>query len=95
MTLYNSGCPIPLANDPEKIVIPEGRTPDKIVQNLSYVMEDELMNNVSQSSPLFGGHQSWAQREESFKLKSTMKVKLKFPALSYILNYFPFCKLVC
>ncbi|PON89936.1 hypothetical protein TorRG33x02_142220 [Trema orientale] len=71
-------CPIPLANDPEKIVIPEGRTPDKIVQNLSYVMEDEAFSNGSRSAPLFGGYQSWAQREESFKLKSTMKVHCGF-----------------
>lgn len=46
------------------------------MKNLSYVIEDELLNNGSQSAALFGGHQSWSQREESFKLKSTMKVKL-------------------
>lgn len=71
-------CPIPLANDPDKIVIPKGRTPDKIVKDLSYVMEDELRNNGSLTSPLFGGHQNWSHREESFKLKSTMKVHCGF-----------------
>ncbi|CAK9153950.1 unnamed protein product [Ilex paraguariensis] len=41
-------------------------------------MEDDLPNNGSQSTLLFGGHQSWQQREESFKLKSTMKVHCGF-----------------
>jgi hypothetical protein len=39
-------------------------------------MEDEQWNNGSQKSPLFGGHENWSQRKESFKLNSTMKVKL-------------------
>nr|XP_011458690.1 PREDICTED: uncharacterized protein LOC101293359 isoform X2 [Fragaria vesca subsp. vesca] len=72
-----SGCPIPVANDPDKIVIPEGRTPDKIVKKLIYV-EDQAVNDKTQSSPLFGGHESWSQREESFKLKPTMKVHCGF-----------------
>jgi len=37
-------------------------------------MEDEFPSNGDLSSPLFGGHPSWKQREESFKLKSNMKV---------------------
>lgn len=68
------GCPIPVSDDPDKIVIPTGRTSDKIVKNLLYVTEDEVPNNSSESFPLFGGHISWKQREESFKLKSNMKV---------------------
>ncbi|KAK9944201.1 hypothetical protein M0R45_009779 [Rubus argutus] len=71
-------CPIPVASDPDKVVIPEGRTPDKIVKKLTYVMEDETMHDKSQSSPLFGGHESWSQREESFRLKPTMKVHCGF-----------------
>ncbi|KAL5175374.1 hypothetical protein HKD37_08G021589 [Glycine soja] len=71
-------CPIPLSNDPDKIVIPTGRTPNEIVKNLSYVMEDEVPHSEAQSSPLFGGHPSWKQREESFKLKSNMKVHCGF-----------------
>ncbi|KAL5561243.1 hypothetical protein UlMin_030990 [Ulmus minor] len=71
-------CTIPLANDPYKIVIPEGRTTDKIVKKLSYVMEDDILSNDSRSTPLFGGHQSWSHREESFKLKPTMKVHCGF-----------------
>ncbi|KAK9287067.1 hypothetical protein L1049_015476 [Liquidambar formosana] len=73
-------CSIPLANDPDTIVIPKIRTPDKIVKSLSYIMEDEPVNNgsQSQSSPLFGGHESWLQREKSFKLNSTMKVHCGF-----------------
>lgn len=70
-------CPIPVANDPNKVVIPKRRSPEKIVQSLSYIMEDDIANNGSQS-PLFGGHQSWQQREESFKPKSTMKVHCGF-----------------
>lgn len=72
------GCPIPLADDLDKIVIPKRRTPDKVVHRLSYITEDNIANNGSQSPPgppLFGGHQSWLQRQESFNLKSTMKVK--------------------
>lgn len=30
--------------------------------------------NGSQSTPLFDGHQTWQQREESFKIKPTMEV---------------------
>ncbi|KAH1134614.1 hypothetical protein GLYMA_05G156400v4 [Glycine max] len=71
-------CPIPLSNDPDKIVIPTRRTPNEILKNLSYVMEDEVPHSEAQSSPLFGGHPSWKQREESFKLKSNMKVHCGF-----------------
>ncbi|KAF5751037.1 hypothetical protein HS088_TW02G00047 [Tripterygium wilfordii] len=71
-------CEIPLANDPSSVVIPEGRTPDVILKNLSYVMEDELVNNGSLSSPLFGGHQNWSQRDESFKAQTNMKVHCGF-----------------
>lgn len=66
-------CPIPLADDPNCVIIPKRRT-DKIIHNLSYILEDNLVNNESQSHPLFGGHQSWIQRERSFNLNSTMKV---------------------
>jgi len=72
--VYLLGCPIPLSNDPDKIVIPTRRTSDKTVKNLSYFTKDEIPNDSSQSFPLFGGHLSWKQREESFKLKSNMKV---------------------
>ncbi|XP_074367806.1 putative hexosyltransferase MUCI70 [Apium graveolens] len=71
-------CPIPVSNDPNKVVIPERRTPQKFVQRLSYFEDDDGAKNGSQSRPLFGGHQSWSQREESFKLKSTMKVHCGF-----------------
>ncbi|CAJ2675160.1 unnamed protein product [Trifolium pratense] len=63
-------CPIPVSNDPDKIVITTERTSNKVVKKLLYVTEDEVPNNSSESSPLFGGHISWKQREESFKLKS-------------------------
>lgn len=71
-------CSIPLAKEPEKVVIPKRRTPDTIVQHLSYVMKDEAARKDSQSPPLFGGHESWSQREDSFKLKSSMKVHCGF-----------------
>ncbi|WRX16691.1 Alkaline ceramidase TOD1/Probable hexosyltransferase MUCI70 - like 2 [Theobroma cacao] len=71
-------CSIPVADDPDKIVIPEGRTPDVIVKDLTYIEEEDLVNNGSQSFPLFGGNQSWLQREESFKLKPSMKVHCGF-----------------
>ncbi|KAJ4715949.1 Plant/F20M13-60 protein [Melia azedarach] len=71
-------CPIPIADDPDRIVIPKERTPDTIVKNLTYFLEDELASNGSQSNPLFGGRQSWSQREESFRLNSNMKVHCGF-----------------
>nr|XP_043625136.1 probable hexosyltransferase MUCI70 [Erigeron canadensis] len=71
-------CSIPLASDPEKVVIPEKRTPSKFVQSLSYFEEDDAYINGSESSPLFGGHQTWKQREDSFKLKSSTKVHCGF-----------------
>ncbi|CAL5328893.1 unnamed protein product [Camellia sinensis] len=71
-------CRIPIVDDPDKIIMPKRRTPDKVVRHLSYILEDEVENNGSQSPPLFGGHQSWLQREESFKLKSIMKVHCGF-----------------
>ncbi|KAH7853148.1 hypothetical protein Vadar_033964 [Vaccinium darrowii] len=71
-------CLIPIADDPEKIVIPKRRTPSKVVEHLTYITEDVIGNNGSYSSPLFGGHQSWLQRDESFKLKSSMKVHCGF-----------------
>nr|XP_023884824.1 uncharacterized protein LOC111997019 [Quercus suber]XP_023884825.1 uncharacterized protein LOC111997019 [Quercus suber] len=71
-------CPIPLANDPDKVVIPEGRTHDRFVKDLFFVMEDDQWNNRSQTAPLFGGQESWSQREKSFKLNSTMKVHCGF-----------------
>ncbi|XP_076942937.1 putative hexosyltransferase MUCI70 isoform X3 [Bidens hawaiensis] len=66
----------PHPNDPEKVVIPEKRSPPKFVQSLTYFEEDDVITNGSQ--PLFGGHQSWEQREDSFKLKSSMKVHCGF-----------------
>ncbi|OWM83973.1 hypothetical protein CDL15_Pgr004404 [Punica granatum] len=75
---FLSGCPIPVASDPDGVVIPKGRTPNEIVKDLSFVMEDDPVNNASLSVPLFGGHQTWAQREESFKVKSAMKVHCGF-----------------
>ncbi|CAN1134622.1 Probable hexosyltransferase MUCI70 [Linum perenne] len=69
-------CSIPVASDPDKIVIPRGKTSDSIITSLSYIMDDDPVNNGS--SPLFGGHISWEQREERFKLKPSMKVHCGF-----------------
>lgn len=63
-----------MVDDPNAIVIPEEKTPDLIVQNLTYILEDEEMDRLSNSPPLFGGNISWAQRDDSFKLKPIMKV---------------------
>lgn len=48
-------------------------------------MEEVFVNNGSHSFPLFGGNQTWSQREESFKLNSTMKVKFEFSNVQSIL----------
>lgn len=68
------GCSIPVADDPNKIIIPTRRSLEKYVQSLSYFMEDSTATNGSQSPPLFGGHITWQQRDESFKVKPNMKV---------------------
>ncbi|TVU07571.1 hypothetical protein EJB05_40933 [Eragrostis curvula] len=67
-------CPIPVADDPNAVVIPK-RTPNTIVKKLSYITVDKQDKDPS---PLFGGRQNWKQREESFKLNSTMKVHCGF-----------------
>lgn len=81
MALYSDyccisiGCSIPLADDPDAIAIPK-RTPDNIIKRLSYISVDEQGDSKAKNSPLFGGHQSWKQREESFNLNTTMKVEI-------------------
>ncbi|OAY68411.1 uncharacterized protein LOC109726961 [Ananas comosus] len=70
-------CSIPLADDPDAIAIPK-RTPDNIIKRLSYISVDEQGDSKAKNSPLFGGHQSWKQREESFNLNTTMKVHCGF-----------------
>uniref|UniRef100_A0A804PDB5 TOD1/MUCI70 glycosyltransferase-like domain-containing protein n=2 Tax=Zea mays TaxID=4577 RepID=A0A804PDB5_MAIZE len=67
-------CPIPVADDPNVVVIPK-RTPNTIVKKLAYITVDKQDKDPS---PLFGGRQNWKQREESFKLNSTMKVHCGF-----------------
>lgn len=67
-------CSIPVADDPDAVVIPK-RTPNAIVKKLSYITVDKRDKD---SPPLFGGRQSWKQREESFKLNATMKVHCGF-----------------
>lgn len=71
-------CPIPLADNPDDIVIPKISAIDTMPQKLSYVLEDDSIKANPQSSPLFGGHQSWKQREESFNIEPTMKVHCGF-----------------
>ncbi|CAL9098534.1 unnamed protein product [Musa textilis] len=70
-------CGIPVVDDPDTIVIPK-RTPDTVPKSLTYVLEDEQENADEKSQPLFGGHQNWKQRENSFKLNTTMKVHCGF-----------------
>ncbi|KAG9450310.1 hypothetical protein H6P81_010275 [Aristolochia fimbriata] len=69
-------CSIPVMDDPDVVVIPEGRSPDLIPENLSYVTVDDSVE--ADSKPLFGGHQTWAQRAASFELNSTKKVHCGF-----------------
>ncbi|KAL1190197.1 putative hexosyltransferase MUCI70 [Cardamine amara subsp. amara] len=68
-------CPIPVAYDPDKVLLPSGKTADTIVRNLTYITEDESSMSLF---PLFGGNISWSEREESFKLKPEMKVHCGF-----------------
>ncbi|ESQ53094.1 hypothetical protein EUTSA_v10024983mg [Eutrema salsugineum] len=68
-------CPIPVAYDPDQVLLPSGKTADTIVRNLTYITEDESSKS---QFPLFGGNISWSEREESFKLKPEMKVHCGF-----------------
>ncbi|KAL9262828.1 putative hexosyltransferase MUCI70 [Drosera capensis] len=68
-------CTIPVADDAAALYIPKERTPDLIVQNLTYITEDAEMTS---GSPLFGDNVSWSMRDESFKLKPNMKVHCGF-----------------
>lgn len=73
LSLYFLGCPIPVAYDPDKVLLPTSITPDSIVTNLTYITEDDHLSSNS-PFPLFGGNISWSQRQESFILKPQMKV---------------------
>ncbi|XP_028551663.1 uncharacterized protein LOC110104081 isoform X2 [Dendrobium catenatum] len=64
-------CSIPLADDPDTIIIPD-KTLDIIPKELLYIEVD------NQFPPLFGGHQSWSEREDSFKLSKSMMVHCGF-----------------
>lgn len=64
-----------MADNTDKIVIPEQKSTEKFVQSLSYVVENVTVNSGSSSLPLFGGNQTWKQRDESFKVKPSMKVR--------------------
>ncbi|KAI4974107.1 hypothetical protein ZWY2020_046842 [Hordeum vulgare] len=61
-------------DDPDAVAIPK-RTPNEIVKKLSYITVDKRDKD---SPPLFGGRQTWKQREESFKVNATMKVHCGF-----------------
>ncbi|KAG8093711.1 hypothetical protein GUJ93_ZPchr0012g18812 [Zizania palustris] len=67
-------CHIPVAHNPNSVAIPK-RTLNTIVEKLSYITVDKQDNDLS---PLFGGHQSWKQREDGFKLNNTVKVHCGF-----------------
>lgn len=68
-------CVIPVVGRVDSVVIPKSGTLDKIVKDLSYIIEDVKGDS---DAPLFGGYQSWVQREDSFKLNSSMKVHCGF-----------------
>jgi hypothetical protein len=45
--------------------------------NLTYIVEEDAANAEEElpAGVLFGGNQTWQQREESFVLKPSMKVR--------------------
>lgn len=52
-----------------------------ILKNLSYVLEDDLIANESNSGSVFGGHPSLQERTESFNLKESMRVHCGYGSL--------------
>ncbi|KAL3536854.1 hypothetical protein ACH5RR_000220 [Cinchona calisaya] len=74
-------CPVPFAKDPEKVVIPRRISTNNILKDLSYIIEDELDTNKGYSQ------KRWFQREESFNLNSTMKIKAKILSIRTILYH--------
>lgn len=72
-----------MADDPNRIVIPEQKSTERFVQSLSYVVENVTVYSGSRSLPLFGGNQTWKQRDESFKVKPSMKVRNRFLSIEH------------
>ncbi|KAI5061025.1 hypothetical protein GOP47_0023530 [Adiantum capillus-veneris] len=74
-------CAIPLRKDPTAIQVPasylnmNGQYP----LNLTYITRDSARFS---GPPLFGGYQTWKQREESFELKPNMKIHCGYTANS-------------
>lgn len=71
-------CSIPLLDDPQAVKIPDARHNHQYHLNLTYIVEDHAFTADSKATPLFGGHQTWQQRENSFKISSQMEIHCGF-----------------
>lgn len=70
-------CSIPVLDDPSAIKVPDARSysSNQYRLNLTYIVNEPAR---SRGRPLFGGYQTWKQREESFKLRREMKIHCGF-----------------
>lgn len=71
-------CSIPLLDDPYNVKIPASRLEDQYPVNLTYIEIDPANIADLKATPLFGGYQTWQQREDSFQLKPRMEVHCGF-----------------
>eukprot|EP00250_Pteridium_aquilinum_P004471 c14674_g1_i1 orf=78-1463(-) len=67
-------CSIPLLDDPSAVRVPVAKSYMSDL-NLTYIQRDPA---PFAGRPLFGGYQTWKQREESFKLRPQMKIHCGF-----------------
>ena len=73
-----TSCPIPVAGDPYLVGFPRylKRAGTAEPVNLTYIVEEGAANgNELLAGVRFGRKQTWQQREESFILKPSMKVR--------------------
>lgn len=70
--------------------MPPSPSASPILKNLSYVLEDDLIANESNTGSVFGGHPSLQERTESSDIKESMRVHCGYGSLlgSPLLHFF-------
>ncbi|XP_002980574.2 uncharacterized protein LOC9656562 isoform X1 [Selaginella moellendorffii] len=71
-------CSIPVARNPQFVQIPSFRHDSSILRKLTYITNDRVAKGDQSKRPLFGGYQTWKERDESFKIKPAMQVHCGF-----------------
>eukprot|EP00249_Psilotum_nudum_P011614 c23276_g1_i1 orf=267-1742(+) len=71
-------CFIPLWDNPYTVEVPPQKPDETYPLNLTFVTNDAAVDTDSALVPLFGGYQTWEERDESFKIKPQMEVHCGF-----------------